>query len=81
MTAATDTKLQNRPATKRRVRHIYDREAGELARQMGVQVRMLCGVWDWPAPSRGNGLRVSSLDARFCQRCVRSVRAWEAKHR
>lgn len=35
--------------SRRRVRHIYAREDARVARELGVQVRMLCGVWGWPA--------------------------------
>lgn len=71
-------------ASRRTVRHLYDRREADVARELGVQARMLCGVWSWPNSVDSGG--VTLREARspgHCQRCRRSleriVREWGAK--
>lgn len=56
---------------RRRVLHIYGRTDGDFARELGVQVRMLC-VWDWPARRPGDRpMMPGDLTPRHCKRCAR----------
>lgn len=70
-----------RSPSKRQVRHVYAREDGELARAMGVQVRMLCGVWEWPRTvASATAVTSADLTVGHCKRCDRVVAAEERRY-
>lgn len=60
---------------KRRVAHSYDRDAGAVARELGVQLRMLCGVWGWPSETaKARPMTIDDANrSGMCKRCARSV--------
>lgn len=70
---------------RRKVEHLYDRDAGAFAFEHGLQVRAFCGVWitfgprSYVKPLSG----LSDLRADDCRRCTASLRkrAREAGHR
>jgi len=69
-----DEPKRKRSPRRRRVTHVYDRAAGDIARELGTQCRMLCGVWGWPG--RKKVAYASTTDAyapRRCQRCQRAL--------
>ncbi len=59
--------------------HLWPRTRGEVAQELGVEVRADCGAWVWPAcwtlvRTKGDLAREAARPGR-CQACVRVVEA------
>lgn len=73
--------------TRRRANHLYRIAEANLAREMGVQVRALCGRWTWPRPVFGGSIANTGLSPNVCRQCEASLarikreRARQAKGR
>ncbi len=73
MTSTTIASSAQNAPTRPRVRHLYDERTATVARELGVQVRMLCGVWGWPTKGHETGWRelVASPSVDQCKRCTK----------
>lgn len=68
---------------RRRIRHLYWPQEAEAAREMGVQVRHLCGVWSWDSCTGQAEARLGASEggpSYLCRNCLRVMhaqyRAW-----
>lgn len=79
--APADAKIPEplrKPKRRPQKLHIYTQDEGDIAREMGVQIRSWCGVWVWPRRERGP-VAVPGDDEWRCQRCERILRSKVAK--
>ena len=74
--AQTASSTRPKRSNRRKVAHLYDRDAGDFAHAHGLEVRTFCGVWivfgprQWVQPLTG----VTDLRTTDCKRCVASLR-------